>query len=176
MTIHAENFKGHTINIHHDCDTECPIDKYNNNIESCVIVCIWQRNSTLSDLNPFADIVEAKRYAKRMGYEWFYIGAYSHGNVGYTTKHVNQYPYNCPFDSGVAGVVLVKKSDFPQHKKTNKTRRLDISDSCVSQLAEWCNGECYGFIIEDSDGQEVESCWGFIGFEQVIQGAKESIQ
>lgn len=32
----------------------------------------------------------------------------------------------------------------------------------VSEIDAWLRGEVYGFVVTDPDGDEVESCWGFI--------------
>lgn len=40
----------------------------------------------------------------------------------------------------------------------------------------WLDGDIYGFTVYDSEGEYVDSCWGFIGeMEHAIQAAKESI-
>jgi hypothetical protein len=30
----------------------------------------------------------------------------------------------------------------------------------------YVNGECYGYVIKDAAGNEIEACWGFIGIER----------
>lgn len=49
--------------------------------------------------------------------------------------------------------------------------------SCRNSLQAVVDGETYGFIIEDGDGETVDSCWGFIGpasycLEEGISAAK----
>ena len=36
-------------------------------------------------------------------------------------------------------------------------------ESTLSAYCSWAIGDCYGFIIEDKDGDELDSCWGFVG-------------
>lgn len=33
----------------------------------------------------------------------------------------------------------------------------------ADQLAAWAFGDCYGYRIEDADGEELDSCYGFLG-------------
>ena len=42
----------------------------------------------------------------------------------------------------------------------------------VEEYASWLRGEVYGYSVEDPDGNELDSCWGFIGFECVKEEAE----
>jgi hypothetical protein len=33
----------------------------------------------------------------------------------------------------------------------------------VKTFNQWLNGECYGYQLEDEEGNETDSCWGYIG-------------
>lgn len=49
-------------------------------------------------------------------------------------------------------------------------------DKLVEQVLEtynqWAQGDVFGFVIEDSDGVEIDSCWGFYGFENCKESAE----
>ena len=49
-----------------------------------------------------------------------------------------------------------------------------LRDSLLKQYRQWANGDVWGYIIEDSSGDEIDSCWGFYGDEYCLQAAKES--
>ena len=51
----------------------------------------------------------------------------------------------------------------------------DALDSEVSEYAAWAAGECYGVIVTDADGEEVESCWGFIGYDYAVKVAEAGL-
>lgn len=42
----------------------------------------------------------------------------------------------------------------------------------VSYYAAWLEGDVWGYVITDASGQEVESCWGFIGDDYVLEEAR----
>lgn len=53
--------------------------------------------------------------------------------------------------------------------------------------AQWVNNEVYGYIVETLEGEHVDSCWGFYGyeyakkealeaFERAVKGAKQAEQ
>jgi len=175
MSIHSEEYKGLTIALHPDSDVECPIEDQTE--ESDVILAIWQRNSRIADFNPFRDPQEALRHAIANGYEVLKIRGYIHSGVAYTCDPLAafRYPFNCPWDSGFAGFALVKRSAFPERKKADKGRRQKVAESYLQTLSAWANGECYWFAILNEEGEQVDSCGGFIGEEFALEAARESI-
>jgi hypothetical protein len=47
-------------------------------------------------------------------------------------------------------------------------------DGCAETYRQWSNGECVGFVTEDKDGNEIDSCWGFYSNEEAFQAAQEN--
>jgi hypothetical protein len=43
----------------------------------------------------------------------------------------------------------------------------------VEEFSKWMQCDCYGYIIKEDD-VEIDSCWGFIGFDYCIEAAKEA--
>lgn len=43
-------------------------------------------------------------------------------------------------------------------------------------LDEWGRGEVYGYVIEDQDGEHVDSCWGFMPYDYCKSQAEESAE
>jgi len=37
----------------------------------------------------------------------------------------------------------------------------------------YLTGDVYGYIIEDDDGNRIDSCWGFYGDKDAVSQAKE---
>lgn len=68
--------------------------------------------------------------------------------------------------------------------------KLAVADkyaaSVLEEYVKWCNGECYGIVVEtfvlSDDGEsyekvgETDSCWGFIGQEWAEQALKEQME
>lgn len=50
---------------------------------------------------------------------------------------------------------------------------VDVSDDDPCVIA-WQNGEVYGYVIEDHEGNGLDSCWGFYGWDAVIEEAKDT--
>jgi len=60
-----------------------------------------------------------------------------------------------PKDPG--GFVMVKKSagwndDFRK-----------VAETLVKEWQSYCDGEVYGYVVEDEEGEEIDSCWGYVG-------------
>ena len=45
-------------------------------------------------------------------------------------------------------------------------------ESEVKQYSQYLEGDVYGFAIEDPDGNDMDSCWGFYGHAYCLQEAK----
>ena len=59
----------------------------------------------------------------------------------------------------------------PEQKKSPEGLR----DTCIEQYEQWANGDVWGYIIEDSDGDETDSCWNYYGSDYCLQAAKEAV-
>lgn len=48
-------------------------------------------------------------------------------------------------------------------KMPARKRVLAALKAEVAEYSQWCTGNVYGFRVVDEDGEEIDSCWGFIG-------------
>ena len=91
--------------------------------------------------------------SSRSDYEHFRIYAYDHSGMT-----VSATPFSCPWDSGLLGIVAVKKDEVRDPEKAFKTY-VKTLDQCLQ-------GDIYTFIIEDELGECVDSCGGFYGHDE----------
>ena len=82
---------------------------------------------------------------------------------------MNTTGFHCPWDSGQVGFIYVTleniRSEFNVQRVTAK-RRDQVADHLrreVQTFSDYIGGAVYGFVIEDSDGEQIDSCWGYIG-------------
>lgn len=107
---------------------------------------------------------------------WLPVYAYEHSGITVSTGH--GYPYNDRWDSGLFGIIAVSKERVRKEygwKKITEERRKRIEkylDGEIEVLDMYFTGEVYGFVSEDEDGEQIDSCWGFYGDE----GIKEAIE
>ena len=101
----------------------------------------------------------------------FPLIAYIHSGVALSLQR--GYPFNCPWDSGQVGWVFVAKGKG----KTAITREIaeKQAESLVETWNQYLSGDVWGFVIEDEDGDHIDSCWGFYGQEYALESAKEAV-
>ncbi len=132
-----------------------------------IIFASFEKRSTLSDCHRFDSPDDVLPWAKRNRWDAFPLIKYEHGAVAYSISRA--YPFNCPWDAGQVGWVLVKRSAFRGAK-----RRAEVAASWCKAVTTWCNGWYYGFVIEDSQGEHLDSCWGFDDSDYCEQEARAS--
>jgi len=47
------------------------------------------------------------------------------------------------------------------------------AESAARLFENWASGEVFGYVVEDKDGEELDSCWGFYGNEHEKSGLME---
>lgn len=62
----------------------------------------------------------------------------------------------------VAGLLVFEHDPNEMGAKTKEERKKD-AEAFLEEYNAWCNGDIYGYVVEDRDGEELDSCWGFIG-------------
>jgi hypothetical protein len=105
------------------------------------------------------------------GCELLPVYRFEHGDVSYSTT-----PYNDKWDSGRVGFILCTRKDMLKnwgYKVHSRVRARECLVAEVETYSQWANGEVYGYVIEDEDGNELDSCWGFYGLEYCESEARE---
>jgi hypothetical protein len=103
--------------------------------------------------------------------EWFTIPLflYDHSGTVYRVGRTN--PFSCPWDSGRVGIIALKRSEWGNGAESDG-RLFEYAVGIADEYTSWANGDCYGYVLQDSSGNELDSCWGFIGIESVEQELK----
>lgn len=89
-------------------------------------------------------------------------------------------PYDAyGFDDGVIGVAVVSKDKLRKKigskyitKKIKRTA-LSILNNELNIINDWLDGNIYGIVIKNDDGDEKDSCWGIYGTD--ISNAKNKL-
>ena len=79
---------------------------------------------------------------------------------------------NCMWDSGYVGLMYLTKEDaLKELGNCTEENWRECATQCMEAEMKvydyYISGEVYGFCIEDENGDEVDSCWGFYGSEAV---------
>lgn len=158
-TLELDN--GNTIHIHHDFDSS-----HCNPREDCHTSTLYAKG-LCEEGNP--EDIDPKDHI------YLPVYRYSHGNIALSTT-----PFSCPWDSGQTGFIWESKKSIREEfgvKRISPRLRKLVQDRLRSEIevyGQWCNGEVYGFVITNPEGEEIDSCWGFIGLDWVEEAAREA--
>lgn len=102
------------------------------------------------------------------------VSAYEHGGI--TISASGRRAGWDSFDSGQLGFVYVSHADII---KEYGSLDLERAKKCligeVETYDDYLTGQVYGYRIEDENGDELDSCWGFIGdYEYCLDEARSS--
>ena len=89
---------------------------------------------------------------------------YDHGGISLNTTG-----FSCRWDSGQTGFIFVSKQRAKREfgwKRLTKKRRERVEELLRNEVDDYSwyvSGQAYGYKIIDSEGEEVDSCYGFLG-------------
>jgi hypothetical protein len=122
-------------------------------------------------ISTFDDMVEYMRANYDVVGDVFPVSMIDHSGVSYSIG----FPTD-RWDGSNAGVIFATRKQIDE---TGCPLEM-IPEGLKQEIAEysaWANGEVYGFVIKDRNGDEVEdgSCWGLVGLDYAIEYAKEDV-
>jgi len=157
-TVHEEVYKGYRIKIFND---DSPFDpRGNDNLGK--MIC-FHRNYDLGDKHNMT-VDQAKALIKKDNVYSLPLYLYDHSGITMNTKG-----FHCPWDSGQVGFIFASKKAIQKCFKVRKVtqeyidKAMKILEAEVKEYDDFITGNCFGFVIEDLEGNEVEAVWGFVG-------------
>lgn len=139
---------------------------------------LWDEWEKVERANPVAWFA-AK--LNELGHVAVPVSAYIHSGITYSVGTPSQF-YDAQWDAGYAGVIFVEAekvcgSDWCADiteitPETRKVINRYLADE-VDYYDEWARGHCYGYVMYDKSGDEIDSCWGFIGDDASTSGIED---
>ena len=117
-------------------------------------------------------------FAAKLNELWYVslpVAAYIHSGIVYRVGTLSQFP-DSQWDAGYAGVIFVSEEKIrkelmvPEVTAEVRARVNRYLADEVEYFSAWAEGQTYGFVKYDRYGDEVDSCWGFIGYDAVQNG------
>ena len=92
-------------------------------------------------------------------------------------------PFECPWDSGLVGYIYVSKAAIRSEfgfKRMSAKRVAKVQDALRTEVKLYdflLTGQVYGYEVTNSNGDTVDSCWGFFtdDLDYIIQQGKDTI-
>ena len=143
----------------------------------------WLQQNTKIDWDEIEDMEESKIWAEfeKINYA-VPVYAFEHGGI--TIRCNSKGTGWDSWDSGQLGFTFASYDSIRKEFGKGKTHRLTSAaitraEKClvseVDNYDDYLNGNVWGYIITDKDtGEELDSCWGFIGDESYCREEAES--
>lgn len=110
---------------------------------------------------------------------WLPVYAYIHSGTWLSTSN-RRYPFTDPWDSGMCGIIHVSKDTVrKEYSKQRISRKLyaqveSLLRSEIDTLNQYFQGDVYCYSIRDENGDVIDSCCGFYGYDYCVEQARES--
>lgn len=180
---------GLKVRIEHDEDAEDPRKGFDNHLG--IMVCSHRRYD-LGDKdhgidfnahNSWAEVEATLRKTKDAALV-LPLFLYDHSGlrlkVGSFQGHLPQ--GHAEFDSGQVGFIYVSRAALREEYSVKRLSKKTLATaekvlrSEVDEYDDYLSGQVYGYVIEDAEGEHLDSCWGFYGLEYCEQEAKSAAE
>lgn len=163
--IKTYDHKGYTIEIHYDEWGESPRNWDNFGTMAC-----YHRRYTIGDEKQYEDPIALQEYlttSEDMIYLPVYM--YEHSGIALSTS-----PFGDRWDSGQIGFIYMTKEKAKEEGIT-EYEALDRLDREVKTMDDFVRGNVYGYKVFNDEGEELDSCWGYIGRIEDCEEAAEQV-
>ena len=102
---------------------------------------------------------------------------YDHGGITISTGG-----FSCPWDSGQVGFIYASRDDILKEyscermSKQVREKVIRLLKAEVNTYDQYLTGDVWGYVISDENEEEVDSCWGFYGYDYCESDAQNTIQ
>lgn len=164
-TIQHKNF---TIEIHQDSDPSNPRDDDNLGTMAC-----FHRRYTLGDKDHGLSIEEVQAIAGRSDVVSLPVFLYDHSGLTVATS-----PFSCQWDSGQVGRIFITNEEIRKEyglKRVSRQMQLKVASYLQGEVElydKYLRGDFYGFVVKDSEGEHIDSCWSFDDKDHCLEEAK----
>jgi len=158
-----------TVRIEYDTNPESPREWSNLGTMVC-----WHRRYSLGDGKPECSPSEFNPNEHAVCLPLY---LFDHSGITMRTS-----PFSCPWDSGQVGWIycdretILKEYSRKRLYKALLAKVERVLESEIKAYDEYLTGQVYGFIVEDAEGNHLDSCWGFYGLDYCRQEGKASAE
>jgi hypothetical protein len=148
------------------------------NWDNLTIMALFKRHGSFGDEvsfdpNDFNSWDEMESFIKKELDVAIIKPVYMYSHSGDT---ISTTPFACRWDSGQVGFVYVTKekarSEYSCKRITRKIiEKVDnVLEAEIETFDMYIRGDVYGYQLNDDNGEEVDSCWGFFGSDPEKNG------
>ena len=175
--METTDYKGFKIKIIQDECPSNPIEEWDGNVR----YALNHRNYRLqndTDLNTkdYGSWDEFKQALIKKYRPLAILPVYMYDHSGQT---ISTSPFSCKWDSGQLGFAFINKEclkewGYKSRKGFEKCAKQTLEKAIEQNVAlydDYIQGNVWGYEVEDAEGDQIDSCWGYYGDD----GMKEAI-
>jgi len=156
-----EEYRGYKIKIYQDIDPGSPRDWDNLGTMAC-----FHRRYDLGDSHDFGDAHDLIEFVEQDDVVALPLFLIDHSGISMNTggfRHCDPQGW----DWGQVGFIYVEKDTLRKEygkqriSKAVEQKAIKLLEGEVETYDKYLTGQVYGYVIEDADGEHVDSCWGF---------------
>lgn len=80
------------------------------------------------------------------------------------------------WDSCQVGFIYMSSARVAKEFGGDKQKATRCLHAEVREYDQYLTGDVYGFVVKSSDGETLDSCWGFFGEDEALSAGEESAQ
>jgi hypothetical protein len=162
--VHTEGLRGYTIKLFTDHDTTSPSES----ADKHAFLVYGHRDFTVN--GPSKERAQdvhrdKKKWAKTHHVHEVYAYIHSGVRLGLSTAGM----VDVQWDVSMCGYLLITKD------KSEIPRPDEYAQSMIDEWNQYLSGDVYGYVIADGNGEHVDSCWGFFGFDYAKTEARNAV-
>lgn len=168
--------EGLTVKIYTDPNASPP-DEYGDNNAFLVHYHrdFWQENKDVLSENDLRDLYLNEKTDKtielKRKYHIFPVSALIHSGVYLKLGYKGFSSDSGGWGTSHVGAIFLAREEWKAKKKA-----LSFAEGLIEEWNQYLSGEVYGYVVEDVDGEHLDSCWGYYGLEDCIAEGKGSVE
>lgn len=147
----------YTLRIEQDTDPINPRTEWDNPGKLCLH---HSRYNLPNEAN--LSVEEIKQRLESPPDDCYQLTVYGYAHGGLT---INTTGFNCPWDSGILGIIFITHADALREYDRGCTpeKIMQYLANEVETYNQYLTGDCWGYVIENENGDVVDSCHGYFG-------------
>ncbi|RLB70463.1 MAG: hypothetical protein DRH04_03520 [Deltaproteobacteria bacterium] len=88
---------------------------------------------------------------------------------------MNTTGFGCRWDSDPVGYIVCDPETIEREFAGDFDRAEKAIQAEVKVYSQWLEGDVWGYVLEDDEGNEIDSCWGFYGSDPKENGIADCV-
>lgn len=138
-------------------------------------IVTWHRRYNLGHEQPTESPEEWRAEHDNKHFLVLPVYLYDHSILSISTHSFVGRAQHAEWDSGQVGYIYVSHADIrKEYGRLNIRKATTLLQAEIETYDDYLTGNVWGYIVEDENGNHVESCWGFYGNEGRAEAEREA--